>query len=261
MAQKVPFEIVERVRVNFFSLVEQDQGVAEGHDVVEVMAGQDDGRCVRRAVPLQELAYVVLGDDVQPYGGLVEKDDVGFVEQCGYQLHLHPFPEGQAPHLYVDQLLHAQQCDHHAQGVPVVPVLHPVNRPVQLEGIQGRQVPPQLALVSHDHGDAAQVFLLLVEGAIPQNVDPSPRGHDQAGQHFQRGGLSRPVQADQAGYRPPGDLKGKVVDRAFKKRLAMEQVPQAPPQPRFLFVIRVILADPLRRDDAAAANCPRWHIF
>ena len=58
---------------------------------------------------------------------------------------------------------------------------------------------------------------MLFRSAIPQNVDPSPRGQDQAGQHFQRGGLSRPVQADQAGYRPPGDLEGKVVDRALKR--------------------------------------------
>ena len=93
---------------------------------------------------------------------------------------------------FLPQLQHLRQFADAPGGLPVVEA---VDRGIDPQGIQGRQIPDQLLLLTHHQGDAAQEFRLAPGWNMAGHLQPPAAGMEQPTQHLESGGLAGAVGA------------------------------------------------------------------
>ena len=188
-------------------------------------------------------------EQIQADGRLVQEDQARLMDQRGDQFHLHALAQREAAHLHVEQVFHIQQLGQLAQGGFIGRVVDLVDALVQVQQLVGRQVPPQLVLLPHHDGELHLEGFLALPGGKAQHVRFAAAGVQNAREHLQRGGLARPIGAQETHHLALFDLEGNPAHRFFGQLFAEEQVPQRILQPEFFLIIVKRLGKVLYRDN------------
>lgn len=96
-------QFIQRTVFDDFSLVDNDDPLAQLLNVAQIMGGQDNGGPPLLVDFLNELSDRVFRLHIQADGGLVQKQDLGRVEHGGHQVATHPLAQGELPHRGVDK--------------------------------------------------------------------------------------------------------------------------------------------------------------
>ena len=104
----------------------------------------------------------------------------------------------------------------------------------QVQRLDQRQVPPQLGALPEDHADLARVVHPLAVRVAPQHAHLPAGGHQDAGQHLDRGRLTRAVHADVPDHLARLDLQVDAVHRQFVHELRVVQGLDRPAQTGYL---------------------------
>ncbi len=201
------------------------------------MAGEDDRGFFFLVVILEELADLLLREDVQPDGRLVQEDQARLVDQRGDQLHLHALAQREAAHLHVEQVLHIQQLGQLGQRGLVGLVVDLVDALVQVQRLIGRQVPPQLVLLAHDDGELHLEGFLALPGGEAEHAGLPAAGVQDAREHLERGGLAGAVGPRKPTISPSSICKRDLAHGIFGQLFAVEEVLKRALQPQLFFVI------------------------
>ena len=213
------------------------------------MAGQQDGGFGLLVVIVQKFPDAALGQDIQPDGRLVQVQDLRAVQKRGDQLHLHPLAQRKPPHLHLQQAAHVQKAGQLVQRAPVPGLVDLVDAAVQLKGVQRGQVGPELGLLPHHDGKPALIIPPALPGQIAGHRHGAAGGVQDAGKHFQRGGLAGAVGAKQAHRFALFNGKADAVDRGFLQGLPRKQVVQRAFQPLLLDRVGKGFGQVFDRDD------------
>ena len=135
----------------------------------------------------------MLGDHVQADRRLVEKEDLGTVEQGGDELHLHPLAERKFANRPAQQAMDVEHLGQAIAGLLELLRIDVINMLMQPERLGGRQVPPELVLLAHHQGETAAIGVFAFPGHVADHRSRATGGGEHAGEQFQRGRLARPV--------------------------------------------------------------------
>ena len=203
--------------------MDDDDAAAERHHVRHVVARQQDGRAVAPVVLGDEAANPLLHRHVQADRRLVEKEHLRPVQKRAHDLHLHALAERKLSHRLADEVADVQQFDHLVTDRDEVLARQPVDRPVELERVHGRQIPLQLVSVPHHERHLAQVVLLAARGDVAENARLAARGEEEPGEHLERRGLAGAVRAEKADDLTGSDFERDCVHGAHVACLAVKK--------------------------------------
>ena len=135
---------------------------------------------------------------VQADGRLVQDQQLGGVQQRGRDLGAHPLAEGQLADRGVQARRHLQLVDQLGRAGRGGAGVQPVDRGEDGERLAQRQVPPQLAALAEDHPDPAGEVAAPAHRLEAAGAHRARGGHEDAGEHLDRGGLPGAVGPDVA---------------------------------------------------------------
>src|SRR5271156_1028944 len=95
-----------------------------------------------------------------------------------------------------------------------------VNAPQQLEGLNYRDVPPQLGALAEHHADGFHVLAALAVGNVTVDADFTAGGNQNPGEHLDGGGFSRAVGPDVADHFAALDRKSDALHRRHSAAIA-----------------------------------------
>ena len=109
-----------------------------------------------------------------------------------------------------------------------------VDLAMELEAVGGGEVPPELVLLAHDQGELAAEPVGPLPGDEVEHPGLAAGGVDQPGEHLQRGGLARPVGAEEGHHLAGLDGEADAVDGAD---LAVLAAIEPADRPRHAFLL------------------------
>ena len=151
-------------------------------------------------------------------------------------------PERELAGGLVDHAAQVEQLDQLADAGFELRPRDLVDGPVQGEGLGRRQVPEELLLLPHHQGDG------LEEGVLATGRDEAGHpylagaGMEEPGEDLQRGGLARPVRAEEPDALPGSHGEGDAVDGLDRLVAAPEERADRCAEPRLAPVDLVLLA-------------------
>ena len=174
-------------------MADDHRPAAEFLDILHLMTGEQNGGLLRPVILPDKIPDAFLRLDVQTYGGLVQKNHPGMVQEGRDDFQFHPFPQRQTPHLYIHHMAHIQHFRKFSQHPPVTGVVNVIDALVHQQAFTGREIRPQLALLAHHYSDLPPELLLPLPGHIPQHPRRPQSGMQDTGQHLDGGSFSRPI--------------------------------------------------------------------
>ena len=128
-------------------MVDDDHPAAERDDVRHVVARQQHGRAVAPVVVGDERPDAFLHRHVEPDRRLVEEQNLRSVEERADDLDLHPLAQRQVAHGLAHEVADVEQLDQLVAHRGEVRAVDAIDRAVELERVERRQVPLQLVAV------------------------------------------------------------------------------------------------------------------
>ena len=113
-------------------------------------------------------------------------------------LDLHPFAEAQVPDGLPDELAQLEQLHQLVDALLEVRAWDAVDRPVQLERVDDRDVPLQLVALTHDQRHPAEERVVALPRCEAEGVRLAARRMEQPRQHLERRGLAGAVRPEEA---------------------------------------------------------------
>ena len=173
----------------------------------------------------EEVPHALLRDDVEPDRRLVEEHDLGIVEQRRGEVAAHALAERELSHGRPEERLELEELGEARQVLLVALLRHAIDVTEQLERVAQRQVPPELDPLAEDDADPPRQLDPLPRGIEPGDANAPGRGHEDPGEHLDRGRLAGAVRAEVAeelallhGERDPVD---RVDDPALAAHAAL----------------------------------------
>ena len=188
--------------------MDDDHALAERLDVGHVVARQHHGRLVPLPVLGDERADALLHRDVEAERRLVEEQHGRPVEERADDLDLHPLAQRELPNRLAHEVADLEQLDQLVPRLEELLARDAVDRAVELERVERRQVPLELVAVAHDQRDAAQEVALALRGHVAEHARLAGGDVEQPREHLQRRRLAGAVRAEEA-----DDLAGRDVER------------------------------------------------
>jgi len=204
-------------------VVKDKHTLAERLHVSHIMTGQQNCGIVAFVIRGNKFANTPLHRHVKANRWLVEKEHARAVQQRAGDLDFHPFAQRKIAHRLLDQPLQIKQFDKFIACAPVVRLGNTINGAIQLERIQGRQIPLELVAIAHNQRNLTQKILLAPRWRMAQNTRHAAGRIEQPGEYLQRGRLPRAVGSQKANYLPRLDRKRNGIDRVDGARLASHQ--------------------------------------
>ena len=125
---------------------------------------------------------------------------------------------------------------------------------VQAERLGGGQVPPELVFLAHHQGEAAAIGVFAPPGHEAHHAGSAAGGRNHAGEEFQRGGLARPVGAQEGDELALFDLEVDAADRLDQSVPPAKQPADGRAEPFLLLVNAIGLRQPFDFDDRHDGN-------
>ena len=177
-------------------------------------------------------ADALLHRHVEPDRRLVEEQHLRQVQQRADHFHLHPLAQRQIPHGLTHEILDVEQVDQLVARLEEILAAQAVDRAVELERVERREIPLQLVAIPHHERDLAQVVLLAPGRDVSEHPPLARRGVEEAGEHLQRRRLAGAVRAEEADDLARADLERDPVDGGDVARLPPEEALHGRAQPR-----------------------------
>src|ERR1700694_3000754 len=162
------------------------------------MAGEQHGSPIATVVLGDERANPLLHGDVEADRRLVEKEHARAVEQRAHDFHLHPFSERWVSHRLAYDVCDLEQLDQLVPHGDEVVLGQTVDRPIQLERVEGGQIPLQLAAGAHDERDPAEKIPLSSGWYVAEHARLAAGWIQKAGEHLEGRRLARAVWPQEA---------------------------------------------------------------
>ena len=178
----------------------------------------------------------LLGNNIQPDRGLIQKQNFRLMQQRCDQLQLHAFAQGELADIDVQLVLHHQQFRQFADGALKPVVRNAVDFSVQLQRLACRQIPPKLIFLAQQQRELASIFIVPFPRRIAQNLGRAAGGIYQTRQHFERRGLARAIGAKKTHQFAGFDGEIDFVDGNGLLVLPMKQPLDRAGKPRLLFI-------------------------
>ena len=118
------------------------------------------------------------------------------MEQGCHQIAAHALAQAELAHGHVEEGIEFQHGDERVAAAAVGIGGHFVDVAQQIEGFNGRKIPPQLGALTKDHANAADVGNAVLPRDAALDLAAPRIGDDDAGEDFDRGGFARPVWPD-----------------------------------------------------------------
>src|SRR5579859_2394880 len=147
----------ERAVVENGAAVDNHDAAAELFDVVEIVGGEKDGGFVALIDGAEKLANVILGDDVEADGGLIEKQNRRIVQQRGGQVAAHALAERKLANGNVEQFGEAEDLIEKCHALVEVALRDVVDAAQKFEGFDGGDVPPELGALAENDANGFDV--------------------------------------------------------------------------------------------------------
>jgi hypothetical protein len=90
-------------------VIDHENAMTQFLDILHVVAGQQCNNVMFLIVNTQKFANPFLTDHVQANRWFIEKKHARFVNECGNQLHLHPFAQRKLTDHHIHFVLHFQK--------------------------------------------------------------------------------------------------------------------------------------------------------
>ena len=207
------FEPVEGAVVEDRPLLQQDDAGAEILDVGHVVGREDHGGAVGLVQRVDREPDLLLHQHVHANGGLIQKQNAGIVEHGRGKIRPHPLPQGEGTHRLGEEAGDVQHLAQKGHALGVVPVGDLVDLLEHLEGLDQRNVPPELGLLAEDDADALRHLPPFPIGLRPVDQDAAGAGREDAAHHFDGGGFPCAVGADVSHDLPVGNREADPVHR------------------------------------------------
>src|ERR1700722_17871392 len=222
-AQQLLLQLRQVAIVQHFAVVNNHDAAAEFLDVVEVVRRQQHRGAEFAIDGPQEMAVVVLRYNVQPDGGLVEKQQRRIVHARGGQIPTHSFAKCELAPRRVEVIANVQDGVEVLHARVKIALRDVVDAPQQLEGLDHRDVPPQLRALAKHHADGFHVLAALAVGKVPIDADFAAGGNQNPGEHLDCGGFPRAVGPDVANHFAAFDGETHAVHRGIGSVIANEE--------------------------------------
>jgi hypothetical protein len=236
------------------AFIDDDDPFAELLDVLHVVAGEHGDDAVAGIVFAQELADFFLAGDVEADGGLIEEEHAGRVEEGGDELHLHAFAEGKLADHDIEMAADVEQGGELVDDAGVARFVDAVDGAIELEGFAGGEVPPEGVFLAHEEGELPLHFIVALPGDEAEHAGGAGRGIEEAGEHFQDGGLAGAVGAEKADEFAFLDGEGDVVRGAHVLVFAPAEALDGAEDARRFFVGPIHFGQSLGFDGAHAGG-------
>ena len=232
---------VQRTVLNDFTLVDDNNPLAQLLDIAQVVGGQDNGGLAALIDLLDELPDGVFRLHIQTDGGLVQKQDLRRMEHGRHQIAPHPLTKRELPHRGVDKTVDLKNLIEHSQIIGIGSIINLVNTFQQLKSFTQPQVPVQLAALSEHHTQIPYHPFAVPLGRDAVDQDLAAGGPHDAAKHLHCGAFSRTIGTYVAHDVPLFDGKGDVVHRPDILRLLHKEVFHRAPQSSLFFDFFVFL--------------------
>ena len=178
-------------------MVNDDGTPANLFDITGIVGGQKNGDALLHVQLSNQFADALLGNDIQPDGGLIEKNDRGFVHQGGRQFAAHALAQAQLARGRANVIRDIKDFDQEIAPFAVLCQIKFVDACQQVECILRRQVIPQLRFLAIDTGYTKSQFAPFPPGGQPKDGGFAARWIEDAGQHFDGRGFACTVGANE----------------------------------------------------------------
>ena len=155
-----------------------------------------------------------------------------------------------------EERLELEEGDELVEGPPVVGGRDAVDRPVELEGVRGGDVPDELVALPHDQRDLPQERPVPLPGDVGQDRELAGRRVEEPREHLQGRRLARAVRAEEADDLPRREVEGDAVHGADLGLAAMDEARQGGPEARLALVTTYVFFRSRRRMTGAASTAP-----
>ncbi len=253
-AEELFFEAGERAVVEDGAAIDDHDAATKFFDVVEIVRGEKNRSFVALVDGAEELANVVLSDNVEADGGLIEKKDGWIVEQCGGEIAAHALAKRKFANGNVEQILEPEDLVEEFHAFVVVALRDIVDAAQKFEGFDGRDVPPELRPLAEDDADGFYVGGSLFPGDEPVGQNFTGGRHQDAGEHFDGGGFAGAVGADVADHFAAADFKIYVFDGFDALVFAMKKIAQAAEDAFAPLETAVMLGEGVDRDEGSVGH-------
>ncbi len=191
-------------------MVHHGYPVAERLGLLHVVRGEQDGLALVVQQP-EDVPEVHPGLRVEPGGRLVEEQHLGPVHQRPGDQQPPGLPAGQVGGDRLAPVAKPERVDQLRRPPPGLPGPQAEEPAAELQVLRDRELHVE-GVVLGDHADPA-----LDADRVGHHVDaghpgPAPGGHHERGQHADRGGLARPVGAEQAEQFAGGHIQVDAAD-------------------------------------------------
>ena len=138
------------------------------------------------------------GNHVQANGRFIEQKQLRAVKKRGRHFAAHALPQGELAHGRLQQIPDLKCFRELTDAFLRLAIIQFVNFSKEREGVDGGQVIPQLRALAEDRANVIGQFAALLPGCVAKHLGLAIAGKQDAGQHFDGGGLAGPVRADEA---------------------------------------------------------------
>ena len=205
--------LVERAVGEQAALADDDDPFRQRLDVVHVVGREQHGHVLLAVETLHEIANGKLRRRIEADRRFVEEQDLGIMEQGCRELGAHALAERELADGLGQQRFEAQQGHELVAPATIALGRDPVDVGQQIEAVEDRQVPPELAALAEHHADPGHMAETILVGHEASDFDP-PAGRPQdPRQDLDGRRLARAVRPDEGEQLAGLEAEGEVDQR------------------------------------------------
>ena len=187
------------------------------------MRREDDGGFLLVVQPPDKIAHGNFGNGIESNRWFIKKKNVGVVqERCG-NLTAHTLSQAELADRCAEDLAEVQKRCQFVQIAPVYRRFHLIDVTDQLEGVDYRDVPPELRALAEHHADVAYVLAAVLPRHQPIDPTVSAVRIQDAAHDLDRAAFPGAVGAYVANHLPLADMEGDVLKRRHQAVFAPEK--------------------------------------
>src|SRR5260370_3513635 len=196
----------------------------------------------------------MLGEDVEADGGLVEKQNWRGVQERSGELAAHALTEREFADGNIEQFGEAEDLIEKFHAFVEITLRDVVDAAEEFEGLDGGDVPPQLRSLAEDNADGLYVGGALAPRDETVRRDIARGRHQDASEHFDRGGFSGAVGADVTDHFATASFKIYVFDGFDGLGFWMKKIRKAAEDAFASAETAVVLGESAYRDEGSVRH-------
>lgn len=231
-------------------MIDHDQPRADGFDVLQIMGGEDDGDAALAVDLGEKTPHGILGDHIKSDGRLVQKEDLGVVQQRHHDLGAHALTEAELANRAVEKGRQIKQLAEASEIIRIAGGGNAVDALMQGKTVDQRQVPPQLAALAENDADLAGIVHPPQVWGPAEDRERAVARHQSAGHHLDHRRFAGAIRAEIANGFAGRDVETDVGNGQNFRIFVGHQRLQGAQQARKSLVLPEAFADAPRLDQS-----------